>query len=123
MSIAYRTYPYAFLDNQPTTTPWNPQYTTELLPLFDSILDNLQQMACLTTSPSLMKSIFSLFSNFSRFVRSNQEDVDTIIRVRYNDWLNEFLPSLGLSKDYEDLRIDLPIVSRELCEISLIIYE
>ena len=112
MSIAYRSYPYAFLDNQPTIISWNPQYTTELLPLFDAVLDNLQQIASLTTAHSLMKSIFSLFSNFSRFVRSNQEDVDTIIRVRYNDWLNEFLPSLGLSKEYEDLQIDFPILSK-----------
>lgn len=110
MAAGYRSWPYVFLDNDPTAL-WNDQLTTELLPLLDIVMDNLHELALLIPSPLVVKAVISLFGSFSRYISANQSSIDESIRVRYNDWLNEFLPSLGLSKLRDDLIVDLPAVS------------
>lgn len=95
-----------FLDNNRDNS-WNDQYTTELLPLLDSLLDNLPSF------PNRdVKSVTRILSNFCRFIKSNDSEIDRLILIRYNDWLNEFLPSLTLLKEPEQLRVDLSAVSR-----------
>lgn len=105
MSSAYRQWPYVFLDNNRDNI-WNDKFTTELLPLLDCLLDNLP------TFPNRdIRSVTTILSNFCRFIKSNDPDIDRLILVHYNDWLNEFLPSLTLHKTISQLRVDLCAVS------------
>ena len=81
---------------------WNNQYDIELLPLFDVLLDNYYSFPV-----STIPSVVTVISNFCRYIQSGIETVDTSIRIRYNEWLNEYLPSLSISSESSHLIIDL----------------
>ena len=81
---------------------WNNQYDIELLPLFDVLLDNYYSFPI-----STIPSIVTIISNFCRYIQSGNETVDTSIRIRYNEWLNEYLPSLSISSEPSHFIIDL----------------
>lgn len=108
VSQAYERYPLCLVHNN-SFEKWNNEYTTELLPLFDVLLDNLNRFELAEIKP-----ITSIVSNFCRFIKSNDGEVDKLIRIRYNEWLSESLPCLSLQKPMTTLQVELRVVSRLL---------
>lgn len=108
VSQAYERYPLCLVHNN-SFEKWNNEYTTELLPLFDVLLDNLSRFELAEIKP-----ITSIVSNFCRFIKSNDSEVDKLIRIRYNEWLSESLPCLSLQKPTPTLQVELRVVSRLL---------
>lgn len=86
---------------------WNDGYTSELLPLLDESLSLLYEFPEESVSQVLV-----VVSNFCRFIRSGNAELDQSIRIRYNEWLNGYLPSLSLTKASERVRTDLQCVCR-----------
>ena len=92
---------------------WNNQYDIELLPLFDVLLDNYYSFPI-----STIPSIVTIISNFRRYIQSGNETVDTSIRIRYNEWLNEYLPSLSISSEPSHFIIHLNGLCKNYSSLS-----
>lgn len=108
VSQSYEKFPLCLVDNT-EAQEWKEEYSTELLPLIDLFLDNLRQFEMAEIKP-----ITSIVSNFCRFVKSNDPAVDGRIRIIYNEWVNECLPTLSLEKPAAEVAVDLRVVSRLL---------
>lgn len=106
-SREYIHYPKVLLNEE---KEWNSQYNSELLPLFDVLLDNYYSFPVAT-----VPSVVCVVSNFCRYIQSGNEEMDTSIRIRYNEWLNEYLPGLSISTGSNHFLIDL----NGLCKYSL----
>ena len=85
-------------------------YTSDLLPLFDVLMDNLTRFDFCE-----IKHVVTLFSYFCRFISSNDSDVDQSIRIRYNEWIEEFLSQVPYQTNPSLMKIQLSAVSRKEC--------
>ena len=105
-SKSFESYPYALLNNDPTAE-WNPAYTSELLPLFDVLIDSIGKFDFCEVKHAVV-----LLSYFCRFVSSSDEDVNQSIRIKYNEWIEEFFSHVPYQTNASILKIQMSAVSR-----------
>lgn len=86
---------------------WRDLYNEELVPLMDVVFDNLY-----TFPADHIEYVILIASSFCRFISSGDENTDRSIRIRYNEWINEYLPGVSLKKNQDRVMIDLKCVSR-----------
>ena len=94
------------MNNDPTAE-WNPAYTSELLPLFDVLIDSIGKFDFCEVKHAVV-----LLSYFCRFVSSSDEDVNQSIRIKYNEWIEEFFSHVPYQTNASILKIQMSAVSR-----------